>query len=124
MFHRFNCRTENCLGFFRFLICLSIHLTLFSGPYHLFLFSSTQKIFLFLDVFLCSVGSLTNMYHNVLLIFFNLYSENWSFKSLQEFPSCANNLPLNSGSAATDLSSFSCKGITFASQNCLSVIRN
>lgn len=38
-----------------------------------------------------------------------LYSGNWSFNSLQDFPSCANNLLLNSGSAATDLSSFSCR---------------
>jgi len=37
----------------------------------------------------------------------NFYSGNWSFNSLQDFPSCVNNLPLYSASAAADLSSFS-----------------
>lgn len=76
-----------------------------------------QKIFLFLDYLLCLVGSLTDT------VFF-WFSSTWnagnsSFNTLQDFPSCANNLPLNCGSAAADLALFSCKGIPFDSQSFL-----
>lgn len=114
----FNCRTENCLGLFHF-ICLSIYLTLF--------FWSLASVLIFFNAENIPVSTWLPLFigfSDICIIMFfsfssNLYSGNWSFNSLQDFPSCANNLPLNSRSAATDLSFFSCKGITFDSQNCL-----